>query len=232
MVDITENLIDRYAADRLAEDAAPATVNRELAALKRMIRLGKRAKLVGTVPTIQMLEERNVRKGFVEDGQFEALLRELPEHLGPLALVAFVTGWRKGELLSRKWRHVDFDAGWLRLEPGETKNGEARMFPLIPHLRAALEEQRERKGEIERRTGHIIGSLFFYFDSGKPIRDFRGAWASACRRAGCPELIFHDFRRTAVRNLVRAGVPEPVAMKLSGPLRLCSSGTRSWMRQC
>lgn len=220
-VDIGEEAIDRYAADRLGEGAANATVNRELAALRRMFNLGKRARMVGRVPVFDMLTERNTRTGFVDDGTFEALRAKLPPRLRPLAVVAFTTGWRLSEILSREWRHVDLAEGWLRLEPGETKNDEGRQFPLIPRLREALERQHERKREIEKRTGRVVRHLFFYYDgkrAGDEIKDFRGAWAKATEKAGCPDLLFHDFRRTAVRNLVRAGVPEQVAMKLTGHL--------------
>lgn len=217
-VDIAEEAIDRYAADRL-KDAAPATVNRELACLRRMFNLGRRARMVGRVPDVDMLAEDNVRTGFVEEADFQPLLDALPERLQPLAEVAYCTGWRRGELLSREWRHVDFDAGWLRLDPGETKNREGRNFPLIPRLRKALERQHERKRSVENRTGRIVTPLFFYLNgqqAGQPIRDFRGAWEAAVDKAGCPGLLFHDFRRTAARNLVRAGVPERVAMELLG----------------
>ena len=143
----------------------------------------------------------------------------MPDYLRPLAITGFITGWRKGELLSRSWRHVNLNDGWLRLEPGETKNGEARMFPLsAANLRAVFETQHQQKIETEKRTGRIVEALFFNYDSGEPIRDFRGAWAGACKRAGCPDMIFHDLRRTAARNLVRAGVAEPVAMRLTGHL--------------
>jgi integrase len=142
---------------------------------------------------------------------------ELPGYAKPIARIGFITGWRRGELLSRGWRHVDMGAGWLRLEPGETKNEEGRQFPLIPSLRAVLEEQYERKRAVERATGRIVASLFFY-DDGRPIREFRFAWNAACRRAGHPGTLFHDLRRSAVRNLVRAGVPQPVAMQLTGHL--------------
>ncbi len=127
----------------------------------------------------------------------------------------------KDELLSRRWRHVDFTNGWRRLEPGETKNGEGRQFPLVPRLRVVLEAQAERRRAIEKRTDRIVDALFFHHEGrreGEPIREFKRAWKSTCRRAGCPDLLFHDFRRTAARNLVRAGVAEPVAMKLTGHL--------------
>jgi integrase len=218
VVDIGEDGIDAYAVGRLDEGAAPATVNRELAALRRMFNLGRRARMVFRVPSFSLLAERNVREGFVKDDAFAALEAELPEHLKPLAVAAFSTGWRRGELLSRRWRHVDFENGWLRLEPGESKNDQGRQFPLVPRLRAALKAQHAQKLETERRTGRIVSAVFFYPETGEPVKDFRGAWESACRRAGCPELLFHDFRRTAVRNLVRAAIPEVIAMKLTGHL--------------
>jgi integrase len=51
---------------------------------------------------------------------------------------------------------------------------------------------------------------------GRPLTDFRKSWRTAVRLAGCPGRIPHDFRRTAVRNLVRAGVSRSVAMKTTG----------------
>jgi integrase len=74
---------------------------------------------------------------------------------------AYITGWRdRSELLSLQWRHVDLNAGWLRLEPGESKNGEGRNFPLTAGLRDVLEAQRDRVRELERATGQIIPWVF------------------------------------------------------------------------
>jgi len=109
---------------------------------------------------------------------------------------------------------VDFRNGWLRLEPGETKNDEGRMFPLTPMLRAVLERQRERTEAFQRSTGEISPAVFHR--EGRPIKSFRRAWLTACQRAGLTGRIPHDFRRTAVRNLERAGVPRSTAMKMVG----------------
>jgi integrase len=170
-----------------------------------------------------MLHVSNARKGFFERDQYEAVLRHLPDYLEPVATVAYITGWRtKSEILPRQWRHVDFDAGWLRLDPGETKNGEGREFPFTPELRAVLEAQRQRVREIERVTGAIIPWEFVHLlgggrtTAGSRIKDFCGAWDKACRDAGVPGRLVHDFRRTAVRNLERAGVPRSAAMKMTG----------------
>jgi integrase len=131
--------------------------------------------------------------------------------------VAFITGWRKEELLSRDWRHVDFDAGWIVLE--DSKNGEGRQFPLIPRLRAALERQAEVRRGLERRLSRVIPPVFFRTAGrfvGQRIRIPNKAFTQACEAADLDGRIIHDFRRTAVRNLVRAGVPEKVAMELTG----------------
>jgi integrase len=211
--DIGDDTVVAYAAHRLKEGAKPSTVNYEMAMLRRGFRLGRRK--VSATPEIKRLQVDNARKGFFEPEQFRAVLRHLPEHLIPLARVAYITGWRKGELLSRQWRHVDLANRWLRLEPGESKNREGREFPFTPELREVLEMQRERVRTIERETNSIIPWVFCRPD-GLRVGDFRKAWATACRLAGVPGRLVHDFRRTAVRNLERSGVPRSAAMKLTG----------------
>jgi integrase len=219
--DITTDTLTAYKARRLEEGAKPSTINCELTMLRRGFRLGRNK--VPSRPDFDMLHVDNARKGFFEREQHEAVLRNLPEYLKPVAMVAYITGWRtKSELLSRQWRHVDLAKGWLRLDPGETKNGEGREFPFTPELRAVMEAQRDYVREIERATGAIIPWVFVHppgvarVVAGSHICDFRGAWKKACRAAGVPGRIPHDFRRTAVRNLERAGVPRSAAMKLTG----------------
>jgi hypothetical protein len=129
--------------------------------------------------------------------------------------VAYMTGWRvKSELLTRQWAHVDLQSGSLRLEPGETKNLEGRQFPITSALRVVLERQRERTLAVEKATRAIIPWLFHR--EGRPVKSFRRAWLTACKDAGLSGRIPHDFRRTAVRNLERAGVPRSTAMKMVG----------------
>jgi integrase len=180
-----------------------------------MFRLGEIAGKVAKRPFISMLEEDNVRTGFFEEPQLRSVLRHLPESLRAVFQVAYVTGWRvKSEILTRHWHHVDLKAGWLRLEPGEIKNREGRMFPLTPDLRVILERQRTHTSTIRRTTDQVIPLVFHR--NGRPIKSFRRAWLTACKKAGVPGRIPHDFRRTAVRNLERAGVPRSTAMKMVG----------------
>jgi integrase len=217
--EITSDRITAYIVHRLDEGAARATANYEQSLLNRGFRLAARAGRVAMVPAISMLRCDNARQGFFEREQFEAVLERLPDHLKPLITAGYLTGWRRGELLSRQWRHVDLKAGWLRLEVGETKNGKGRAFPVnaLPELAALLQAQRQRVSEVERATGQVIPWVFVNPD-GSSIVDFRKAWRSACRTAGCPGRLFHDFRRSAVRNFERAGVSRSAGMSLTGHL--------------
>lgn len=214
-LDLTPDRITVYITDRQAEHAENATINRELSALVRMFHLGQIAGKVDRIPTITKLQEDNVRKGFLEPAQFHSLLPCLHPDLQSPIQSAYITGWRiRSEILTRQWPHVDFEGGWLRVEPGEEKNRAGKNFPLTPELRAALDVQRAKTDLVQQRLGRIIPWVFHR--NGKPIKDFRGSWKTACRNAGFPWLIPHDFRRTAVRNLERAGVPRSAAMKMVG----------------
>ena len=224
---ITADRIDTYTTKRQDDGAANATINRELATLRRGFRLGYRAGKVRRVPPVGLLRERNIRTGFFEPGEFRAVVTHLPAALAPVAEFAYLTGWRKGEVLGLTWAQVDFAAGMVRLEPGSTKNDDGRAFPFsaLPALGALLTRQRDYTRAVERETGQIVRWVFHR--QGQPIKYFRRAWEAACIAAGFVRIdpttttkraskLFHDFRRTAVRNLERAGVSRSVAMKLTG----------------
>ena len=173
-----------------------------------------------------------MRSGFFEREQFEAVRRCLPDYLRPVVTFMYVTGWRsRSEVFPLQWHQVDFAAGTVRLEPGSTKNKDGRMFYLTPELREVLEAQRAATEKLTRETGRIIPWVFHR--RGAPILSMYTAWANACLRAGLAtktvtvengrrvvkitaQRIPHDLRRTAVRNLERAGVLRSTAMKMTG----------------
>ena len=213
---ITTSDVRAYTTSRQEQQAANSTINRELAILKRSFVLAMQAGKLLARPHIPMLKENNVRKGFFEADQFEAVRCHLPEPLRPLVIFAYITGWRvPSEVLALQWRQVDFDAATVRLDAGTTKNGEGRVFPMTAELRAALVAQRATVDAIQRERRMVIPWVFVWAD-GRRVRDFRGAWTKACQVAGVPGRLLHDFRRTAVRNLERAGVPRSVAMQMVG----------------
>jgi integrase len=208
--------VHAYVVHRKQQEAAPATINRELATLSKALRVAQQnKKLAGLPPRIEKLQEDNVRQGFFEREQFEAVRKNLPDYAQPVVTFMYVTGWRiRSEALPLQWRQVNLQAGTVRLEPGTTKNREGRTFHLTPELRACLEAQRAATEALQRKTGRIIPWVFHRW--GKPMKSFWKAWRSACKAAGVPGRIPHDFRRTAVRNLERAGVSRSVAMKMVG----------------
>ena len=209
---ITTAHVRKYIVERQEQGAKPATINRELAALKRMFSLAAMATppRVGRVPYIPALQENNARQGFFEHDEFVAVRAALPEHLRPLVTFAYHTGWRKSEAATLTWDQVDLYSGTVRLEPGTTKNKQARMIYLAGELLDLLERQREIRDQ------RYPDCPWVFCREGRPIKSFRRAWHTACRKVGLSGKLFHDFRRSAVRNMVRAGVPERVAMARSG----------------
>jgi integrase len=213
--EITAVRISAYQAEQKKAGYANATINRDMAALKRMFRLGHRNGVVVAFAHIQMLQEDNVRTGFFEPGEFNEFVKHLPDELKPLIRVAYITGWRvESELLTREWKHVDFVHNTLRIDPGEDKNKSGRQFPLTPELKKILKAQRKQTDEIQEKRRVIVRSVFFWSD-GSPIRSYRKGWEDAVKESGI-KRISHDLRRTAVRNLEIAGVPRTTAMKMVG----------------
>ena len=210
--DFSTTHVKRYIEQRRTEGAANSTVNRELAIIKRAFRLAAESDppRVTRIPRIVMLEENNIRTGFLEHEAYVRLRDELPEEIRPLFVVGYYTGARLGELKSLRWDQVDQSASRITLNPGTTKNGEGRSLPIYGEMHDWL------KIEKEIRDARFPECPYVFRRGGKPIKNFRKSWAQATVRAKLEGLLFHDLRRTAVRNMVRAGVPEKIAMQISG----------------
>jgi len=206
-IDITADRIAAYIGHRQRERAANASINRELAALKRMFNLAVRARRLNHAPYVAMLAENNARQGFVDHPGFIAVRNALPAYLKDPITFLYFSGWRAGEMKALEWRDVDLDGKVVRLRPEVSKSQEGRVLPLAGELLEVVERTRAK-----RRPD----CPFVFHDDGHPVGNFRKAWRTACRAAGLNEILVHDLRRAAVRNMVRAGVPDRVAMALSG----------------
>jgi integrase len=205
-------------------DVSNAEVNRELTVLKRMFSLAIAQERLARKPAIPLLAEANARTGFFEPDQLTSVLAHLPSEIRPIVRFAAITGWRiASEVLPLEWRNVDFDAGEVRLDKYTTKNKDGRVFPMTSDLRSLLKAQHVERERVQK-AGHLVPYVFFREVADgrggekKPrrITTFTKSWQRAVIAAGCPGRIPHDLRRTAVRHLVRAGVPQTVAMKLTG----------------
>jgi integrase len=192
--------------------AANGTINRELSCLSSAFTLGfeETPRRVSHKLSFTRLSEPRGRQGFVEQKQYDALAANCQElYMRTMLALAYSFGFRKAELLSLKVSDVDLLAATVRLRT--SKNGEPRQVNLTKDTRELLTACCAGKQSDE--------AVFTRTElSGKrvPVADFRGTWDAVTKAAGCPGLLFHDLRRSAVRNMVRAGIPEVVCMRISG----------------
>jgi len=152
------------------------------------------------------LAESKPRQGFIEQKSYDAMARNCSDlFMRSMLCLGYSFGFRKAELLTLKVSDVDLIAGTIRLR--DSKNGEPRKVALTAdakNLRAACV------------TGKNPEDSVFTRKCGNSVKDFRVTWDKLTLAAGVPGLLFHDLRRSAVRNMVRAGIPEVVCMKVSG----------------
>jgi integrase len=195
-------------------------VNVELATLRRALRLAQELGHLASIPVIRTLRPAPPRSGFFEPEEFESVARELPPDLALVASIGYVYGWRlTDEVLPLTRSQVDLEAGTLRLPPGGSKNGDGRLVYLTPELRAGLADQLARVHALERELGRTIPHVFPALRGprkGEQRKSMAWMWRQACKRAGLPGKWKHDLRRTAVRDMVNAGISERVAMKITG----------------
>jgi integrase len=166
-LDITADRIAAYTAQRLADGMAAASINRELAALRRAFSLAIKAGKLAHRPHIAMLAEDNARQGFLEPADFAAVSVHLPDYLTDAATFAYLTGWRKGEVRALEWRDIDLDGRVIRLRAEHSKNKRPRVVALRGELLALIEKRAAlRLPECPR---------VFHRD-GRPLGDFRKTW--------------------------------------------------------
>lgn len=220
VVSIQGTVAIQYIKWRQQMGVANSTINRELSVLIKMLRFAVEHGKLLRIPVIHRLKEPPPRQGFFERDQFQEVCRRLAEPYKAVVSLAYTYGWRiPSEVLILKKRQVDLNVGTIRLDAGTTKNDEGRLVYLTPELKALLAAQLERVEKLEMEMKAIIPYVFPHLTGryqGKRICDFRKAWKTACRKAGCPGMLRHDFRRTAVRNMVNLGTPERVAMTCTG----------------
>lgn len=197
--------IERYKTERISQGAAPKTVNNELDAIRRAYNLGIEAELIWRKPRIRSLFVCNVREGFLEPDQLAAILDRLRPDVRDFAEFAYWTGWRRGEIRDLTWESVSRE--FVHCAARKSKNRHAKKAALEGPVGAVIRRRRQER---------VPGSPYVFHRQGRQIRDFRYAWMKAVGAAGFPGLRLHDFRRSFVRNAVRAGIPERVAMELSG----------------
>jgi integrase len=241
-VKMTAARLNGYVTARLEAGGARQTIKNELNALRRAFRLAQRsgALLANEVPIFPTIRVADARKGFFEREEHDRVRAALPADEGDVAEFLFWTGWRTSEVKGLRWANVDEAAGIIRIE--DSKSGEPRTLPYaaLPALQDLIAHRRARTDAVQKTRGMVVSHVFHR--NGEPLLHFRRSWTSACIAAGLGEEIResdvvdgegqvtkrgrlvrkvahrvpHDYRRSAARNLSRAGVPEGVIMKLCG----------------
>ncbi len=208
---VTSDHLQQYIRERLAAGAATSTVNHELTVFKAMFNHGAKAdppKVLRVPRFPEKLREPNPRSGFTTDEQYAALQAKCKYGwLRALLAVAYNFGFRKGELLGLRVSQIDLNARTIHLLPGTTKNDKGRAVVMTDEVYKLISECIK---------GKQPGDPVFMWANGKPVTDFRRTWRTLAKAAGMPGLFLHDLRRTAVRNMVRAGISKHVAKRISG----------------
>ena len=226
---------------------ADATINRFCQVLGQSFKLAIENKRLANAPVIKHLSEvGNERQGFFETADFGSVVSNLPDHLRDFCRFGFATGKRRGSIKSLRWS--DVSDGIIYFGAKNVKARKAESVPIEGDVKEILERCRA-KMVWKTKDGQSRFSEYVFHHEGRPIGDFRKAWAAACVVAGigkyaCPQCdgdvdaehhcdncsavwtkeklkflgsrLFHDLRRTASRNMIRAGVPQSVAMRITG----------------
>jgi integrase len=205
---MTADSVRRYQLHRRQEGAEAATINRETSALSRMFQIAIRRGLLERMPLFpKRLEENPPRDGFFEHDEYLKVRAALPPSFQDVLDFAYYSGWRRNEILHLTWDEVDLTGGVIRLTPRRSKTKTGRVLPISPPLRQVLTRRERRRQARDPRV---------FRRDGVPVRVWRTALRDACRKAKVPHRLLHDCRRTAARNLIRAGVPERIATLLTG----------------
>jgi integrase len=224
LTELTPATIEQYRSwrrqtiSRRGKPVTPASINRELACLKRMFNVARKGLILlkGGIPaenpvaSVTLERENNTRDRVLSREGFDRLMDAAPTHLRPILLTAYHTGMRKSEILNLTWDRVDFKTSLIRLRPEDTKTQEGRMIPMTKELSEAL----KNATIYLDAAGHRVPYVFTY--AGKRIGSVRRAFETACSQAGLANVVFHDLRHTFVTNMRRAGVDYFRIMAITG----------------
>ena len=217
-IDVTTQRVRDYVAAKQTAGQKPATINRSVQDLRAAFHLAKKERLLIVVPYFPLLRENNARRGFFERSEHDAIVANLEEPYAAIAEFGYLTGWRLNEILPLRWANVDRIGGTVFLD--DSKNGDARTFPLRDSdgELTPLGELLERRWQARTyQTSHgPTESPYVFHVAGHRAWKFDQERRRAAKAAGLTGRLFHDYRRTAVRDLIRSGVPQAIAMSMTG----------------
>ncbi len=155
--------------------------------------------LVLRVPKFEMLPEADPREGTLAHDAYRAIRDGLPGYARIALVIAYHTGARKGEIRQIRKDRIDLKAGRIDLPGRITKSKRPRFLPIYGDMAAEIE------------MAIAAGSKacpFLIQNEGKQVKDWEKSWSTACAAAGVNATLFHDLRRTALTNMIEAGLSE------------------------
>lgn len=223
--DINQSLTRKYRQERYAarKSLKPATVNRDLSVLRRLLNWGVEEGIITLNPLgkLRLDRERRTKRPVMSVREEFILLAHAPVHLQRIILCALDTGMRRGEILTQRWEDVDFDNRILHVSHSKTPEGESRVVPLTVRLHDMLKTFRKERGIVftysaPRKPSEANGYENANVSVGNPIKIVKTAWAASLRRAQLRHFRFHDLRHAANTRLMLAGVLQEVRRELIG----------------
>jgi integrase len=210
----SQNVKD-YIARQQADGYKNATINRVTGMLRHAFTVAVEEGKISRAPHIKQLSESdNVRQGICSEAEFIRVRENLPADLRDFATFAFRSGWRRGEIAELDWENIKENDPFVRLRPEQAKNKHGRKLPLVGELVGVI--GRRRQARSFQANGVTQLSNLVFHRRGREVFEFRKAWHTACKKAGVPNLLFHDLRRAACSAMTNAKVPMLVAMQISG----------------
>ncbi len=210
--ELSQSEIRRYRQYRHQQkQLKPATVNRDLSVLRRVLNWGVEEGYLAANPLgrLHMERERRTKRPVLSLREEKLLLAAAPEHLVRIILCALLTGMRRGEILGQQWQDVDFDNRLLYVSHSKTPEGEMREIPLATPLYELLKVIRKESGPVFTFNGDAIGII-------------KTTWSTTLRRSKIRHFRFHDLRHTANTRMMLAGVMQEVRREILGHTSLRS----------
>jgi integrase len=212
---VTSDRIEDFKEERLAAAVGPATVNRDLAVLRRMLRIAERKRFIARSPfaEVELLEERSIRRKphIATYSEEERILAVADPHIKALAVLILESGLRSNrEALALKWDDIDFESDTIRVRESKTAAG-IRNVPLSARCKAELLAWRHRVGPEF--------SPYVFPNMRKPDRhltQIRKSWANALKLAGIPYFWLYNLRHTFASRLSAAGVSDLFVAQMIG----------------
>ncbi len=213
LYEITRQDIDNFKAERI-KDVEPATVNRELATIKKMFNFAVEKEALredqNSAKKVSMFREPEGRLRYLNKEEIIKLIANCSERLQPIVVLAVYGGFRRGEILSLQWQNVDFKNNTITIEGAKAKSKKRRIVNMNEAVKQVLNDL------LKKRKSGNGGDFVFINDDGSRIRDIRKSFLQACKLSGILEFHFHDLRHTFASNLVMAGIDIVTVMKLLG----------------